>query len=45
MTSLSDRLKQKKLLVAPGCYDALSALMIERAPLIASRRAVSTCFR
>jgi 2-methylisocitrate lyase-like PEP mutase family enzyme len=31
MTSLSDRLKQKKLLVAPGCYDALSALMIERA--------------
>jgi 2-methylisocitrate lyase-like PEP mutase family enzyme len=31
MTTLSDRLKQKKLLVAPGCYDALSALMIERA--------------
>jgi len=31
MTVLSDRLKQKKLLVAPGCYDALSALMIERA--------------
>lgn len=31
MTALHDRLKQKKLLVAPGCYDALSALMIERA--------------
>jgi len=31
MAALSDRLKQKKLLVAPGCYDALSAFMIERA--------------
>ena len=31
MATLSDRLKQKKLLVAPGCYDALSAFMIERA--------------
>jgi 2-methylisocitrate lyase-like PEP mutase family enzyme len=31
MAALSDRLKQKKLLVAPGCYDALSALMIEHA--------------
>ncbi|WP_374991553.1 oxaloacetate decarboxylase [Bradyrhizobium sp. LHD-71] len=29
--ALSDRLKHKNLLVAPGCYDALSALMIERA--------------
>jgi 2-methylisocitrate lyase-like PEP mutase family enzyme len=31
MSALSDRLKQGKLVVAPGCYDALSALMIERA--------------
>ncbi len=31
MAILSERLKQTGLLVAPGCYDALSALMIERA--------------
>lgn len=31
MSTLHDRLKRKELLVAPGCYDALSALMIERA--------------
>ena len=31
MTALSERLKQPDLLVAPGCYDALSALLIERA--------------
>ena len=31
MNALSNRLKQNKLVVAPGCYDALSALMIERA--------------
>lgn len=31
MAILSERLKQIGLLVAPGCYDALSALMIERA--------------
>lgn len=31
MTTLSERLKQTSLLVAPGCYDALSALLIERA--------------
>ena len=31
MTTLSERLKQPGLLVAPGCYDALSALLIERA--------------
>ncbi len=31
MPSLRSRLAQKPLLVAPGCYDALSALMIERA--------------
>lgn len=31
MAILSERMKQTGLLVAPGCYDALSALMIERA--------------
>ena len=31
MTKLSERLKQPELLVAPGCYDALSAVLIERA--------------
>lgn len=31
MAILSERLNQTGLLVAPGCYDALSALMIERA--------------
>ena len=31
MTSLSKRLAQPDLLVAPGCYDALSALLVERA--------------
>lgn len=31
MVTLSERLKQPGLLVAPGCYDALSALLIERA--------------
>jgi 2-methylisocitrate lyase-like PEP mutase family enzyme len=30
MAALSERLKQTDLLVAPGCYDALSALLIER---------------
>lgn len=30
MTDLAMRLKQPELLVAPGCYDALSALLIER---------------
>jgi 2-methylisocitrate lyase-like PEP mutase family enzyme len=29
--TLSQRLSQAELLVAPGCYDALSALLIERA--------------
>ena len=31
MTGLSKRLSQPDLLVAPGCYDALSALLVERA--------------
>jgi 2-methylisocitrate lyase-like PEP mutase family enzyme len=31
MVSLRTRLKQPGLVVAPGCYDALSALLIERA--------------
>lgn len=31
MVSLSERLKQPGLVIAPGCYDALSALLIERA--------------
>jgi 2-methylisocitrate lyase-like PEP mutase family enzyme len=31
MTKLSERLKQPELIVAPGCYDALSAVLIERA--------------
>jgi 2-methylisocitrate lyase-like PEP mutase family enzyme len=31
MMTLSQRLSQANLLVAPGCYDALSALLIERA--------------
>lgn len=31
MTGLSERLTRRELLVAPGCYDALSALLIERA--------------
>ena len=31
MTALSERLQQPELLVAPGCYDALSAALIERA--------------
>ena len=31
MTALSERLQQPELLVAPGCYDALSALLVERA--------------
>lgn len=31
MGDLSQRLKRQELLVAPGCYDALSALLIERA--------------
>ena len=31
MITLSERLQQPELLVAPGCYDALSALLIERA--------------
>jgi 2-methylisocitrate lyase-like PEP mutase family enzyme len=31
MTGLSQRLAQAELLVAPGCYDALSALLVERA--------------
>src|SRR5215218_2951234 len=31
MIELSERLKQPSLLVAPGCYDALSALLIEQA--------------
>ena len=30
MVALSERLKQAGILVAPGCYDALSALLIER---------------
>jgi 2-methylisocitrate lyase-like PEP mutase family enzyme len=30
MVALSERLKQTGLVVAPGCYDALSALLIER---------------
>jgi 2-methylisocitrate lyase-like PEP mutase family enzyme len=30
MVALSERLKQTGVLVAPGCYDALSALLIER---------------
>lgn len=31
MTGLSERLSQRELLVAPGCYDALSALLVEQA--------------
>jgi 2-methylisocitrate lyase-like PEP mutase family enzyme len=31
MITLSERLQQPELLVAPGCYDALSAALIERA--------------
>ncbi len=31
MTSLRDRLARPGITIAPGCYDALSALMIERA--------------
>jgi 2-methylisocitrate lyase-like PEP mutase family enzyme len=31
MIALAERLKQQKLLVAPGCYDAFSALLIQRA--------------
>ncbi len=31
MTTLRDRLAGKPIVVAPGCYDALSALLIERA--------------
>ena len=31
MTSLRSRLQQQEILVAPGCYDALSAHLIERA--------------
>ena len=31
MTGLAQRLTRRELLVAPGCYDALSALLVERA--------------
>ncbi len=31
MTSLASRLRQPGIVVAPGCYDALSAHLIERA--------------
>ena len=31
MTSLRSRFQRKEIVVAPGCYDALSALMIEQA--------------
>src|SRR4051812_37307793 len=36
MSNLRARLGQKPLVVAPGCYDALSALMIERAGFAAA---------
>ena len=36
MSNLRSRLADHKLLVAPGCYDALSALMIERAGFAAA---------
>ena len=36
MTSLRDRLAGPSITVAPGCYDALSALMIERAGFAAA---------
>lgn len=31
MTSLRSRFRQPGIVVAPGCFDALSALLIERA--------------
>ncbi|HEX3501542.1 MAG TPA: isocitrate lyase/phosphoenolpyruvate mutase family protein [Stellaceae bacterium] len=36
MTSLRSRFHQKEIVVAPGCYDALSAHMIERAGFAAA---------
>ena len=36
MSNLRARLRERPLVVAPGCYDALSALMIERAGFAAA---------
>ena len=36
MSNLRERLRQRPIVVAPGCYDALSALMIERAGFAAA---------
>ena len=36
MTSLRSRFQRPEIVVAPGCYDALSALMIERAGFAAA---------